>query len=288
MRYCLLVLGLMFVGGTCLAQDMAELDVDHNVRSEFVTPHTAWATPYVHGKTRVLFFLNGRGTNPREVVELKQRFDFEPQMVFWSCPTIEYRPGWEVEYDECAMRLGKAILWAAGKEPKLSLELTPKGKELRRATLPAAAATLQWKGATPGAIADITLRRDDGRVIVTDRQTLDKPEGELDVNMPVVRSGRYHLDIVARDVDRVASFTSTSLVVTCQEQGVQLALDQDWVEVRLPDGSLADWVDAVEMTDRQGVVMDVPVAHNDPKGTWTLNATDLYTGKSVTAQFTVD
>jgi len=83
-RYCVLLLGLILTDGVCLAQDMAELEVDHNVNSEFVTPHTAWATPYALGKTRVLFFLNGRGTNPREAVELKQRFDLEPQMVFWT------------------------------------------------------------------------------------------------------------------------------------------------------------------------------------------------------------
>ena len=334
MRYWVL-LGLMFVGGACLGQDMAELEVDHNVDSEFVTPHTAWAKPYVLGKTRVLFFLNGRGTNPREVIELKQRFDFDAQMIFWARiidssqdqwhggergiqrmarlltqkwdafvfldiplvkvpveqqyeivkavtdgaglvligtddkrvvkdknqfkeipaflndvdgataftimrgrgvrlpqrPTIEYRPGWEVEYDEWAMRLGKVILWAAGKEPKLVLTLQSKGKELTRATLPAVAATLQWQGATHGTAADITFRRDDGEVIVTTKQFLDKPEGDLDVNTPLVRAGRYHLDMVARDGDRVAGFASVPLAVIGQEQDIQLALDQDWAEV---------------------------------------------------------
>jgi len=84
MRYCVLLLGLMLVGGTCLGQDMAELEVDHNVRAEFATPHTDWGVPYALGKTRVLFFLRGHDTEPREVIELKQRFDFEPQMVFWT------------------------------------------------------------------------------------------------------------------------------------------------------------------------------------------------------------
>ena len=330
-----LLLGLMLVGGTCLAQDMAELEVDHNVNSEFVTPHTAWATPYALGKTRVLFFLNGRGTNPREAIELKQRFDLDPQMIFWGRivdtsrddwhggengirrmarlltqkwdafvffevpldkvpveqqypivkavtdgaalvligtddkrvlkdknrlkelpaflddvegaaaftimqgrgvrlpkrPAIEYRPGWEVEYDEWDMRLGKAILWAAGKEPKLGLSLQPKGKELARATLPAAAATLRWHGAARGIAADIKLRRDDGEVIVTTKQALDKPEGDLDLNIPLVRCGKYHLDVVARDGDRVAGFASTPLTVICRQHDVQLALDADWAEV---------------------------------------------------------
>ena len=364
MRYCVLMLGLMLVGGPCPAQDAAELEVDHNVDSEFVTPHTAWATPYALGKTRVLFFLNGRGTNPREVIELKQRFDFEPQMVFWARiidstqehwhggergvqrmarlltqkwdafvfidvppdkvpideqygiikaitdgaglvligtedkrvlkdknqfkelpgflddvdgataftiiqgrgvrlpkrPTIDYRPGWEVEYDEWAMRLGKAILWAAGKEPKLSLTLQSKGKELARATLPAAAGTLQWKGATGPIVADVTLRRDDGEIIVTASQALDEPEGNLDLSIPLVRSGKYHLDVVARDAGRVAGFTSTPLAVVCQERDVQLALDQDWAEVgqelsgkvQLAGEGRADQRVAIRLIDRRG------------------------------------
>ncbi|NUQ65254.1 MAG: beta-galactosidase trimerization domain-containing protein [Pirellulales bacterium] len=317
------------------AQDMAELELDHNVQSEFVTPHTPWATPYVLGKTRVLFFLDGRGTNPREVVELQQRFDLEPQMVFWTCiidttqeqwhgaergiqrmarlltrkwdafvfldvplenvpveqqyaiikavtegaglvlfgtddkrvlkdknqlkqvpafledvggataftvrqgrgvrlpkrPAIEYRPGWEVEYDEWDMRLGKAILWAASKEPKLNLTLTTKSKELPRSDLPAAAAKLAWQGAAPPVAADITLRRDDGAILLTTRRALDKPEGDLDLDMPLVRAGKYHLNVVARGGDRVAGFASTPLAVVCPQQEVQLQLDQDWAEV---------------------------------------------------------
>ena len=50
---------LLLTASLCLAQDMAELEVDHNVNSDLVTPHTAWATPYALGKTRALFFVNG-------------------------------------------------------------------------------------------------------------------------------------------------------------------------------------------------------------------------------------
>jgi beta-galactosidase len=331
----MVVLGILSAAGVCRGQDMAELEADHGVQSEFVTPHTAWATPYVHGETRVLFFVNGRGTNAREVIELKQRFDLDPQMVFWTrvvdttrdewhggengvrrmarllterwdafvfsgasldnvpveqqytiikavtggaglvlvgtddrrvlkdknrlqtfpallhdvngaaaftvlqgrgvrlpqCPTIEYRRGWEVEYDQWSMRLGKAILWAAGKEPALSLTVAPKDEELDRATLPAAAATLQWQAAPQGTVADIKLRRDDGQVVLAGRHTLDGPEGELELTIPRVRSGRYWLDAVARDGQRAAGFASTPLTVVCPQQDVRLALDQDWAEV---------------------------------------------------------
>ena len=335
MRHFAFLLGLALFGQPCLAQDQAELEVDHNVNAQLVTPHTAWATPYVLGKTRVLFFLNGRGTNAREVIELKQRFDLDPQMVFWTrivdttrdewhggeigirrmarlltqkwdafvflnvplekvpveqqyplvkavtegaglvllgtddrrvlkdknriktlpeclhdvsgaaafaikqgrgarlpgCPTIAYRPGWEVAYDEWNMRLGKAILWAAGKEPKLCLTLRAKSKELARASLPAVGAALQWRAATCSVVADIKLRREDGEVILTGQQTLGQTDGSLDLSVPLVRAGNYHLDVIAREGDRVSGFASVPLAVGGEQQVSKLTLDQDWAEI---------------------------------------------------------
>ncbi|MGD9495543.1 MAG: beta-galactosidase [Armatimonadota bacterium] len=73
------------IATTCaVAQDRAELEVDHALTFEFETPHTNWAQPYARGTTRVLFFTDGRGTRPRECVEVMQRFDLEAQAVFWA------------------------------------------------------------------------------------------------------------------------------------------------------------------------------------------------------------
>jgi hypothetical protein len=343
MRCPVLLLPFVLVGGACLAQDLSELEVDHDVQAKYATPHTDWAVPYALGTTRVLFFLCGHGTEPREVIELKQRFDFEPQMVFWTRvidstqehwhgdergiqrmarlltqkwdafvflspdssgvrdvspemmpveqqylmlkavtegaglvvlgtddhrvlkdknklkelppflrdvagataftivqgrgvrlpkrPAIEYRRGWEAEYDEWQMRLGKAILWAAGREPKLGLTLHPKGPDLPRAALPGAAAVLAWQGATPGIAAEVKLRRDDGEVLVASKQILNTPGGALDLSIPLVRSGRYHLDVVARDGGLVAGFGSVSFAVVSEQKVQGLALDQDWAEI---------------------------------------------------------
>lgn len=76
----------LFVLSACTArgQDMAELEVDHALTFDFATPHTKWAQPYALGKVRVLFFADGRGTNPRECAELMQRFDLDAQAVFWA------------------------------------------------------------------------------------------------------------------------------------------------------------------------------------------------------------
>ena len=211
--------------GSLVAQDAAELAVDHALTFDYPTPHTAWARPYAQGPTRVLFFVDGRGTMPRHCVELMQRFELDAQAVFWarivdstkeewhggdvgkarlmalleqpwdcyvflgqsptrlsteaqcrllepvvkgagivlvgvddkrilketnretvpwlatvkggvSCrvgqgrgvrvpviPTIDYAEGWELDYYTFAEGLGRAILWAAGHEPKVKVEI---------------------------------------------------------------------------------------------------------------------------------------------------------------------
>ena len=372
MRCRLLLVGLMLLGGACLAQDMAELEVDHNVHAELVTPHTDWAVPYVHGPTRVLFFLRGHGTEPREVIELGQRFDLQSQMIFWARvidstkegwhgadrglqrmnrlllekwdafvflspgvknvrdvtpdmlpveqqyallkavaegaglvivgaddrrvlkeknrlkplpdaladmegaaafsilkgrgvrlpkpAAIEYRRGWQVEYDEWDMRLGQAILWAAGKAPKLNLTVQSKGKPLARMQLPGAGAALAWRGAAPGTTAEITVRRDDGDVILTSKQSLSKAEGALDLVIPPTRCGKYFVDVVARQGDQVAGFGSAAVTVTGPQEVAEIALDRDWAEigeklagqVRLSGQVGAGWRVVVGLFDRRG------------------------------------
>ena len=59
------------------------------------------------------------------------------------------------------------------------------------------------------------------------------------------------------------------------------------VRVRLPDGRRADWVAPVVVIGPKGATVDVPVAFNDPPGRWTIEATELYTGKMTTTRFGV-
>jgi len=336
---------LLISGVSSLAQDMAELELDHNVNSEFVTPHTAWAKPYVAGKTRVLFFCYGRDVEPREAIELKQRFDIDLQMVFWTWvidsprqewqggehgiqrmrrllaqkwdvfvfmsplpqlgvqaitpellpveeqytllkavtegaglvligaddprvlkeknrlsptpallnggewgdaaayrvikgravrlprrPEITYRRGWEVDYDHWMMHVGKAILWAAGKEPPCQLTVEPTAEQTSRASLPAPCVQLRWEGARH-ATAQITLRREDGANIIIPPRTLDTPSGRAEVRLPVVRAGRYYLDVIAREGKNVVGFASTSVEIVGQHKVEAVTLDRDWTEI---------------------------------------------------------
>ena len=76
--------------------DLKELEIDHALTFDFKTPHTKWAQPYVEGKIRVLFFADGTytSTNPRECVELMQRFDIDAQAVFWTLITDHKESHW--------------------------------------------------------------------------------------------------------------------------------------------------------------------------------------------------
>jgi len=74
--------------------DMKELEIDHALTFDFPTPHTKWAKPYAGGKIRVLFFSDGTGTNPRECVELMQRFDIDAQAIFWAQITDSKESNW--------------------------------------------------------------------------------------------------------------------------------------------------------------------------------------------------
>ncbi len=336
MKHALLVSGLLlWIAPLSLALDVVELEMDHNVHSELVTPHTAWAKPYAQGRIRVLFFVNGRGTSAREVIELEQRFDFDPQMAFWGRlvdtrrddwhggaggirritrllgrkwdafvflevplnklpaeqqllllkavvggaglvligtddkrvlkpgnrlaelpdflgdvdgatafkvrdgrgvhlpgrPTIPYRPGWEVAYDEWDMRVGKAILWAAGKEPKLNFALSLESTELPRNTLPRSAVRLAWRGAPPDTMARVALRRGDGAVVLVRQRSLGSPDGAVKLDIPSVRAGSYVLDVIARSGEKVVGFGSVSLSVTSPRRVERVTLERDWAEV---------------------------------------------------------
>ncbi len=65
-----------------------EIESDLALQSKFVTPHIDWGQPSTSGKLRGLFFVYGGGYGPdwtecgtryREVIELCQRFDIEPE-----------------------------------------------------------------------------------------------------------------------------------------------------------------------------------------------------------------
>lgn len=332
-------------GGGAWAQDAwfvptdphaLELEEDHNVDSDFVTPHTKWGTPWAMGSARVLFFVNGRGTAAREVIELKQRFDFDARMIFWGRiidtprddwhggelglqridrllgeqwdafvflgvklehlnseqqytllsqvvegaglvlsgvddprvlkeanrtttspgaetlepqedkfrvregrgvrlpgqPSIPYAPGWEVAYDYWAQRLGKAILWAAGKEPEVALALRQQAPDVAREALPGHEISVRWQApaAYPGLGLEVTLRRSDGWTMPLPRVAAATAEGTAAVQVPLVRADDYHVDAILRSNRGVENSASVAFTVHGPRRVEEITLDRSWSE----------------------------------------------------------
>ncbi|OGV64108.1 MAG: hypothetical protein A3K19_06165 [Lentisphaerae bacterium RIFOXYB12_FULL_65_16] len=339
MRHSIALFGsaLLVMAGWAPAQDTTELELDHSVNTDIVSPHTAWAKPYALGTSRVLFFTWGRGTDPREVIELKQRFDIDPQMVFWArivdstqegwhggdlgvqrilrllgekwdtfvfigipverlpteaqyrllkqvtdgaglvlCgtedkrlfkpqnqvtdlpgfladgpvgsayqikdgrgillpakPSIEYTVGWDVLYDAWQQRLGKAVLWAAGKAPQLELGLERPAAEVQSTTLPGAVSSVKWQTAQlpPDLKLDVRLRRWDGTVLALPAIPATRAQGTAPIAAPALCAGVYHLDVIARSARGTEAFTSAEFAVVSPRQVAELVLDRDWAEI---------------------------------------------------------
>ncbi len=135
-RLCLLL--ALLAGGVWAAEPGPTLDEEHALRTDFVTPHTAWAKPWALGTTRVLFFSDTAHCQAREVIELMQRFDVSAEAVYYGTivdTTIRQWHGGE-EGLARARRLIEGtwdVAWFNGLEPaKLPAEL--QFKLLKRVT----------------------------------------------------------------------------------------------------------------------------------------------------------
>ena len=60
------------------------------------------------------------------------------------------------------------------------------------------------------------------------------------------------------------------------------------LRVTTPQGDAAPWFDRSITVGTQGAEVSIPIAHNEQAGTWKVEATDLYTGKTATSRFTVE
>jgi len=362
------------------SQDMAELEVDHALTFDFPTPHTDWAQPYALGKTRVLFFTDGRGTSPRECVELMQRFDIEAEAVFWArivdsstthwhggevgerrmlnllkqdwdCfvflgltmknmspeqqykvlkpvaegagivfvgaddprvlkpenklaeppaflaqgpvgdaftvgsgramrlpgrPNIDYYEGWEVDYDYWSERLGRAVLWAAGKEPKANLQLRISHPELS-AQGATGTLTVSYSGTPVGENPKLEMRlrrKADGWnafIVTPGLAPGDTPITFANYKIP---AGDYHIDARIRSTKGIEAWATVPFKVVSSRSVAEVKLYETWGEVgdsiagavTLAGAPLPDEALRVRLVDQRGRIIaeKTLAATNDP------------------------
>ena len=70
-----------------------QLEEEHELSHDFVTPHTKWAKPYARGKIRGLFFSRSRKNHQdeRDIIEILQRFDIEADAAYYQPKENEQR-----------------------------------------------------------------------------------------------------------------------------------------------------------------------------------------------------
>ncbi|MBM4163660.1 MAG: hypothetical protein FJ222_04375 [Lentisphaerae bacterium] len=162
-------------------------------------------------------------------------------------PDIPYQVGWEMAYDYWQEGFGRAVLWAAGRAPEMRIEMTVPA-DVRRADLPADSVAVAWKNVPKGNVRwQAVLRRGDGE---------KSPLGEGQVGqavrlrLPILRTGSYHVDIIARGDRGVETWATAPFQVTDPTAVRNIALKTAWAEI---GEVLAGTVSVTNLIGRQTV-----------------------------------
>ena len=190
-------------------------------------------------------------------------------------PQIPYHPGWETGYDYWLERVGRAVLWAANKAPRVELAVTPDAARFDRAHASGRLASVKWSGgsAGEGLTLDARLRGDDGRVFGLPRpRPLSSGEGStiLQLEYPLP-AGHYHLDVTARNADSIEAWATAPIEITSPRTVEAVELARDWGEIgdriagtaKLVGPATAGekvWVHLVDARGRVLVQADRPVS----------------------------
>lgn len=171
-------------------------------------------------------------------------------------PFIRYALGWETEFDHWQERLGRAVLWGAGKEPKASLELTPyqdKGKSNFLSV------RLSGNPASKDLKVDVAIKREgEGRASL--RNKAISVGAPLELSLPYLPEGSYYVDARVTGASGVETWASTEFNVKSSRSVAKVEFEKAWGEigeaikgsVSLTGGKLKDEKVRVRVLDRAG------------------------------------
>jgi hypothetical protein len=145
-------------------------------------------------------------------------------------PELNYHEGWETEYDYQAEKWGRAILWAAGKEPPAHLELSVAQPEFQYSE--PKKLTVQLSGPTVGRKCrlQLTVRRPADKPFVFPEEKVESGTS-VDFTLPeVLSAGEYHADARIISEAGVETWATVPFRVTAGRTVAEVALLQDWGE----------------------------------------------------------
>jgi hypothetical protein len=141
---------------------------------------------------------------------------------------LDYRLGWETQFDYQMEQQVRALLWAAEREPKIHMDLKVPQRVIW-ADLPAVA-TLTWPDAVRGTKLKLVLRRWDGV-----KQDLPPVNAEAansaSIPIPTLREGDYHLDVFATKDAAIENWATSPFHVEADRHVEAVHLKKDWAEV---------------------------------------------------------
>lgn len=153
-------------------------------------------------------------------------------------PEIGYYPGWEAAYDYWQERLGRAVLWAAGKEPKATVELQlpaevkPQDPQDPRVGPPSLAYRLVGAPPTEGLRAEVRFRKA-GRPALFETRDLRPPYDRARKEWLTTGQGAgdYHADVRILGPKGVVAWATAPYKVTSTVNVSEVKLNVGWGEV---------------------------------------------------------
>lgn len=137
-----------------------------------------------------------------------------------------YTLGWETEFDYQMEQQGRALLWAAQREPQSRIGI--RTQPVERSGLPAESIEITATGVAQGAALRVDLRRWDG-----ERRALlagAPPPSRFRVTLPKVRAGAYHVDCFSLRDGKVETWATKPLYISSPCVMDAVDLEQDWSE----------------------------------------------------------
>jgi len=128
-------------------------------------------------------------------------------------PTIEYDVGWQFDYEAWQERFGRAIIWAAGREPQAEPRV-----RMRAVASDGHAAQysidVDWKNPAKRQVEiEVNLRRRDGVVTPIAKSTTREPAGRISRELPRLRRIRYRVEVIVRSRKGVESWAAVPMDV---------------------------------------------------------------------------
>jgi len=146
-------------------------------------------------------------------------------------PKSPYRVGWETSYDYWQEQFGRAVLWAAGKNPQTRFRVSVEPQAITRDEGQTAKVKVEWTGARADGKLSVTVlvRREDGTVFPLKSQSGLDVQGAFECPLPPLRAGAYHVDVRTRSDRGVEGWSAAPFTVQTSNR-LELKLERNWCE----------------------------------------------------------